>query len=41
VALTANTGDEERIKAIESGMNDFMTTPIDQNILFGILQAWL
>jgi PAS domain S-box-containing protein len=41
VALTANTGDEERIKAIESGMNDFMTKPIDQNILFGILQAWL
>ncbi len=32
-ACTANTFKEDRDKAIESGMNDFLTKPIDINIL--------
>lgn len=41
VALTANAGEEEKSKALEAGMNDFMTKPIDQKALFKMLKKWL
>ena len=32
-ACTANSFQEDRIKALDSGMNDFLTKPIDIHIL--------
>ncbi|MGH1573368.1 response regulator [Methylobacterium sp. P31] len=41
VAITANamSGDEERAKA--AGCDDFMTKPIDEDLLFATLHQWL
>jgi two-component system, cell cycle response regulator DivK len=41
VAITANamSGDEERAKA--AGCDDFMTKPIDEDLLFAKLHRWL
>ena len=41
VAITANamSGDEERAKA--AGCDDFMTKPIDEDLLFAKLSRWL
>jgi CheY-like chemotaxis protein len=41
VAITANamSGDEERAKA--AGCDDFMTKPIDEDLLFAKLRRWL
>ena len=41
IAMTANamTGDRER--ALESGMNDYVTKPIDPDDLFRVLERWL
>jgi CheY-like chemotaxis protein len=41
VAITANamSGDEERAKA--AGCDDFMTKPIDEDLLFTKLRRWL
>ncbi|MBT7327483.1 MAG: response regulator, partial [Gammaproteobacteria bacterium] len=40
IAMTANamTGDKE--KALEVGMNDYLSKPIDIDVLFKILQHW-
>lgn len=41
VAITANamTGDEDRARA--AGCDDFMTKPVDEDLLFAKLQHWL
>ncbi|WP_046866133.1 response regulator [Microvirga massiliensis] len=41
VALTANamSGDEEKARA--AGCDDFMTKPIDEDLLFAKLRGWL
>ena len=41
VAITANamSGDEERARA--AGCDDFMTKPIDEDVLFATLHRWL
>jgi DNA-binding response OmpR family regulator len=36
VALTADAGDEERVRAAKAGMDDFITKPIDANRLLAI-----
>jgi CheY-like chemotaxis protein len=36
VALTADTGDEERMRAMRAGMDDFITKPIDANRLLAV-----
>jgi len=41
VALTANSGDDEKNKALGAGMNDFVTKPVDQAQLFSKLTYWL
>ena len=41
IALTANTGEVERDRALDCGMDDFLTKPIDQNLLFITLSRWL
>lgn len=40
IALTANSGEEEKERALASGMNDFLSKPIDQKRLFNILIHW-
>ncbi|KAA0124711.1 Response regulator receiver domain-containing protein [Methylobacterium sp. UNC378MF] len=41
MAITANamTGDEDRARA--AGCDDFMTKPVDEDLLFAKLQHWL
>jgi len=41
IALTAGALDEEKEKAINSGMNDFLTKPIDSILLKGLLDKYL
>lgn len=41
IASTAHVLEQERIKCIESGMDDFITKPIRQNVLIEILQKWI
>ena len=41
VALTAGTIKGEKEKCIESGMNDYISKPIDKDIFEGILFKWL
>ena len=41
IALTAGVMVEDRNKAIDSGMDDFLTKPIDYDKLIGVLKIWL
>ncbi len=40
IAMTAHALDQERERCLASGMNDFITKPIDPDILLGTLQRW-
>jgi CheY-like chemotaxis protein len=40
IALTAHALDEERQRAIRAGMNDFLTKPIDPDLLLATIQRW-
>ncbi len=41
IALTANSFQEDRDMAEEAGMNDFLTKPLEIDLLFATLQKWL
>ncbi len=41
VALSASAFEEDRQRALESGMNDFAPKPIELNGLRGVLQTWI
>ncbi|NVO05122.1 MAG: response regulator, partial [Rhodoferax sp.] len=41
VAMTANAFAEDRTRCIEAGMNDFVTKPIDPQVLYQALLRWL
>lgn len=41
IALTANTFQEDRDMAKEAGMNDFLTKPLEIDLLHTVLQKWL
>jgi len=41
VALTADTGDEERTRAMRAGMDDFVTKPIDANRLLAVAERFM
>lgn len=41
VALTANSFQEDRDMAKEAGMNDFLTKPLEIDLLYAALQRWL
>ncbi len=41
IAMTANVFQDDVMKAIESGMNEHVTKPIDMKIVCRVLQSWL
>jgi len=41
VAMTANAFPEDRVRAIASGMNDFLSKPVDQSTLSAVIEKWL
>ena len=41
IALTANIFQDDIIKAMESGMNEYLTKPIDLHEVQRILNKWL
>ena len=41
VAVTAAAFEEEKQSALEAGMNDFLTKPMDQNSLRSVLKKYL
>jgi PAS domain S-box-containing protein len=41
VGLTAHALDSERVQGLESGMNDYLTKPIEPEQLLGVLKTWI
>jgi signal transduction histidine kinase/ActR/RegA family two-component response regulator len=41
VAMTANAFPEDRTRSIASGMNDFLSKPVDQSTLSAMLEKWI
>ena len=41
IALTANVNNNDRMRCLEAGMDDFLSKPYDQNSLIKVLCKWL
>ncbi len=39
--MTANAFPEDRVRALDAGMNDFLAKPVDLSILAGMLAKWM
>lgn len=41
IAMTASAFEEDRISCKEAGMNDFVTKPVDPDLLYAVLARWI
>jgi len=41
IAMTANAFDEDKLKCLSAGMNDFLSKPVNPEVLFETLLKWL
>ncbi|MEI7816973.1 MAG: response regulator, partial [Desulfuromonadales bacterium] len=41
IAMTANTGKEDRDKCLEAGMDDYIPKPVKKEVLAAVLEKWL
>ncbi|WP_347135795.1 response regulator [[Clostridium] symbiosum] len=41
IALTANSFQEDKDMAKEAGMNDFLSKPLEIDLLYTVIQKWL
>ncbi|MDB5917117.1 MAG: hybrid sensor and regulator [Massilia sp.] len=41
IALTANAGRDDQVRALACGMDEFVTKPISPNLLFEVIARWL